>query len=533
MIEESSGDETGFILKVQITFYNPVNMTAFREYIFEILIDNVQIEADFIIFEFKEELTVCIYAIDNFGDYSNSLTQNIYMTLMDRQEDIMEKFQVAAIIIIEVPLPTVSPSPSLTPGSTPTGEKIPDWPLPLIGTVGAVVLILALVIFCVIIVVLLRRRKIVAERKRNQLWEDTHPSMGMVRLQGEVKRPMRPSRVSFVSRGHHLLQTLSHPLSVEELGRNLAAYSKLCDEYMSIPPNMANVSDIPVGADEKNRYIDVLPNPSSRVSMFLKFGIAHSDYINANYIRGYRNQSKAYIATQGPLSHTVVDFWRMIWDQKTSVIIMTTGLVERNLEKCTQYWPDEQRYGAPKVYGDIQVTIRRRKKSEYFIITTFFVQHLQRMVNREILHYWFIGWPDHGVPISTEPVIDFLLESQRSRATFTMPGPTVVHCSAGIGRTGVFIAADIGMKQLEENMTVDVLKIVATMRQDRGGMVQTKDQYAFLHKVLYDYARRIGHVSPNLLMEDDELNEEDEYQNEDYDFDYQDDVLEMQTFKQK
>ena len=91
MLEESSGDETEFILKVEITFNDTVNMTAFREYIFDILIDNVQIETDFIIFEFKEELTVCIYAIDNFGDYSNSLTQNIYMTLMDRQEDIMEK----------------------------------------------------------------------------------------------------------------------------------------------------------------------------------------------------------------------------------------------------------------------------------------------------------------------------------------------------------------------------------------------------------------------------------------------------------
>ena len=91
MLEESSGDESEFILKVQITFNDTVNMTAFREYIFDILMDNVQIEADFIIFEFKEELTVCIYAIDSFGDYSNSLTQNIYMTLMDRQKDIMEK----------------------------------------------------------------------------------------------------------------------------------------------------------------------------------------------------------------------------------------------------------------------------------------------------------------------------------------------------------------------------------------------------------------------------------------------------------
>uniref|UniRef100_A0A1X7UT39 protein-tyrosine-phosphatase n=1 Tax=Amphimedon queenslandica TaxID=400682 RepID=A0A1X7UT39_AMPQE len=397
------------------------------------------------------------------------------------------------------------PIPTSTPTESSTGIPVVVW-APVGAGLGLLVIALVACMVIVGLVVLLRRRKRTKDKKKpRNYWESIHTNrhlgsaanvtMGHI---APLPRPNQVSRTSLVSRGHYQLDHLSKPMSVTELEHCLRYYGSLHDQYMSIPANMTSMNEIPSGAQEKNRYCDVLPNPNSRVVLFLKFGIANSDYINANFIRGYRGQSKAYIATQGPLPFTIADFWRMVWEQRTTVIIMTTGLVERNMAKCNQYWPDTHGYGVTETYGDIQVTVRKKVNHNDYTLTTFLVQHLERHVTREVIHYWYTNWPDMGVPDNPSSVVDFLLETRRSRESFTMPGPAVVHCSAGIGRTGVFIGADIGMRELEETQMIDVLRIVANMRQDRGGMVQTKDQYVFLHKILYEYAKRIGYVVPRI-----------------------------------
>jgi tyrosine-protein phosphatase non-receptor type 7 len=254
------------------------------------------------------------------------------------------------------------------------------------------------------------------------------------------------------------------------------------------------MADVPPGAEEKNRYKDILPNPQTRVSLFLKFAVSNSDYINANYIRGFPDSGRGYIATQGPLPWTVDDFWRMVWEQKTSVIVMVTGLEERRIVKCSRYWPDSQ-VALTASYGDLNVTLRKRVTTNpHFTVSHFHVTHREKLVSREVTHYWFTAWPDHGVPASTQPALDFLTHV-RSHAQ-EIPAPIVVHCSAGIGRTGVFIGADVGMTQLERQGEVDALKIVSTMRQDRGGMVQTEKQYIFLHQLLLAYAHQLGSGNP-------------------------------------
>jgi protein tyrosine phosphatase len=179
----------------------------------------------------------------------------------------------------------------------------------------------------------------------------------------------------------------------------------------------------------------------------------------------------------------------MIWEQKTSVIVMVTGLEEKRRVKCSQYWPDSQ-VALTASYGDLDVTLKKRTTSNpHYTVSNFHVRHREKLVSRDITHFWFTAWPDHGVPTSTQPALDFLTHIRQY--TQEIPAPIAVHCSAGIGRTGVFIGADIGMTQLEREGEVDVMKIVSTMRQDRGGMVQTEQQYIFLHQLLLSYAHQL------------------------------------------
>jgi tyrosine-protein phosphatase non-receptor type 7 len=302
----------------------------------------------------------------------------------------------------------------------------------------------------------------------------------------------RVARVGFQSR----VQVQSHPLGPDEIETLLQNLATLRKEYSSIPSNLVTMADVPPGAEEKNRYKDILPNPQTRVSLFLKFAVANSDYINANFIRGLQDSERTYIATQGPLPWTVNDFWRMVWEQKTSVIVMVTGLEERRIVKCAQYWPDPQ-VTLTASYGDLNVTLKKRVTTNpNYTVSHFHVTHREKLVSREVTHFWFTAWPDHGVPSSTEPALHFLSHI-RSHAQ-EIPAPIIVHCSAGIGRTGVFIGADMGMTQLEKEGQVDILKIVSTLRQDRGGMVQTEVQYIFLHQLLLSYARQLPSPSPSV-----------------------------------
>ncbi|XP_035825940.1 tyrosine-protein phosphatase non-receptor type 5 [Aplysia californica] len=216
-----------------------------------------------------------------------------------------------------------------------------------------------------------------------------------------------------------------------------------------------------------------------------------NSYINANYIRRYEGEPRAYIATQGPMAHTVMDFWRMIWFEKCPIIVMITKLKEKSKPKCENYLPE--RWG---VFGDVEVVIDKSLCKKGYIL-----RHITLRCNGEshsVLHYWYTAWPDHKPPDSPHMLLDLIKEVELRRyQTFDLlpRGPVCVHCSAGIGRTGCFIAISIGIRQLREEHSVDALGIVCSMRIDRGGMIQTHEQYDFVHQALAAYERELGEPS--------------------------------------
>ncbi|CAJ0587081.1 unnamed protein product, partial [Mesorhabditis spiculigera] len=229
----------------------------------------------------------------------------------------------------------------------------------------------------------------------------------------------------------------------------------------------------------KNRYANVVAYDHSRVILCSLDGQPGSDYINANYIDGYE-KPKAYIATQGPLPETFDAFWRMVWEEGSAMIVMLTNLEERSRVKCDQYWPNR----GSMTYGIIQVTILDTSVFAHYTLRTFRVQAVGEPLIREVKQLQYTAWPDHGVPDHPTPFLVFL---KRVR-TLNPPdaGPIVSHCSAGIGRTGAFIAIDIMLERLRYENTVDVYGCVTVLRGQRSYMVQTEDQYMFIHDAVLD-----------------------------------------------
>ncbi|XP_056606525.1 receptor-type tyrosine-protein phosphatase T isoform X9 [Triplophysa dalaica] len=231
----------------------------------------------------------------------------------------------------------------------------------------------------------------------------------------------------------------------------------------------------------KNRYGNIIAYPTdehTRVRLQPLEGDPHSDYINANYIDGYHRQ-RHYIATQGPMQETVRDFWRMIWQENSASIVMVTNLVEVGRVKCVRYWPDEM-----EVYGDIKVTLIETEPLAEYVIRTFTVQKKGHHEIREIRQFHFTSWPDHGVPCYATGLLGFIRQVK-----FLNPpdaGPIVVHCSAGAGRTGCFIAVDIMLDMAESEGVVDIFNCIRELRSQRVNMVQTEEQYVFVHDAILE-----------------------------------------------
>ncbi|XP_050968507.1 receptor-type tyrosine-protein phosphatase T isoform X15 [Labeo rohita] len=228
----------------------------------------------------------------------------------------------------------------------------------------------------------------------------------------------------------------------------------------------------------KNRYGNIIAYDHTRVRLQLLEGDPHSDYINANYIDGY-HRPRHYIATQGPMQETVRDFWRMIWQENSASIVMVTNLVEVGRVKCVRYWPDET-----EVYGDIKVTLIETEPLAEYVIRTFTVQKKGHHEIREIRQFHFTSWPDHGVPCYATGLLGFIRQVK-----FLNPpdaGPIVVHCSAGAGRTGCFIAVDIMLDMAESEGVVDIFNCIRELRSQRVNMVQTEEQYVFVHDAILE-----------------------------------------------
>ncbi|CAF3337665.1 unnamed protein product [Rotaria socialis] len=239
---------------------------------------------------------------------------------------------------------------------------------------------------------------------------------------------------------------------------------------------------------DKSRYRDVLPGEATRVKLQPDDDGDRNDFINANYVSGYHDQEKAYIFTQGPLQTTLKDFWRMIWQENISIVVMTTNVRESGTVKCYPYWPDQTKDVINA--GLYQVQNEKSDKYDSFVITTLVLRKKNHPNERIIYHAHYRKWPDHGIPSNTKDALLFLDKVEDYRQITATKAPILLHCSAGIGRTGTFCAIDIEIKRYLEKKIIDIPSTVYKMRTERAGSVQTEDQYLFAYLALMDYIKQ-------------------------------------------
>ncbi|XP_045495548.1 tyrosine-protein phosphatase Lar isoform X3 [Colias croceus] len=237
----------------------------------------------------------------------------------------------------------------------------------------------------------------------------------------------------------------------------------------------------------KNRLVHILPYESTRVCLTPRDG---SDYINASFVDGYRYRA-AYIATQGPLPDTTDDFWRMLWEHNSTIIVMLTKLKEMGREKCHQYWPSDRSVR----YQCFVVDPIAEYNMPQYILREFKVTDARDGASRTVRQFQFTDWPEQGVPKSGEGFIDFLGQVHKTKEQFGQDGPITVHCSAGVGRTGVFITLSTVLERMQYEGAVDVFQTVRTLRTMRPAMVQTEDQYEFCYRAALEYLGSFDHYA--------------------------------------
>uniref|UniRef100_A0A672SHA1 protein-tyrosine-phosphatase n=1 Tax=Sinocyclocheilus grahami TaxID=75366 RepID=A0A672SHA1_SINGR len=366
--------------------------------------------------------------------------------------------------------------PVIAPDSDPQPLDAGDGLIWVVGPVLAVVFII-----CIVIAILLYKNK----RK------DSEPGTKCLLNNAEMMAhnptdPVEMRRINFQTPGTYT-RMMSHPLipisELPEHTERLKANDNLhlSQEYESIDPGQQFTwehSNLEVNKP-KNRYANVIAYDHTRVILAPTDGIVGSDYINANYIDGFRKQN-AYIATQGPLPETFGDFWRMVWEQRAASVVMMTKLEEKSRIKCDQYWPSR----STDTFGAVQVALLDTMELATFCVRTFSLHKSGCNERREVRQFQFTAWPDHGVPEYPTPFLAFL-----RRVKVCNPpdaGPVIVHCSAGVGRTGCFIVIDAMLERIRHERTVDVYGHVTLMRSQRNYMVQTEDQYGFIHEALLE-----------------------------------------------
>ncbi|XP_067118377.1 tyrosine-protein phosphatase Lar-like isoform X6 [Centruroides vittatus] len=358
------------------------------------------------------------------------------------------------------------------------------------GVVWIIGPIVALLLLTPVIILLIIRRNLSDLYRRHQIIKTPAGETTMKLLTNTQERDVAAHPTDPVEMRRLNYQTpamMNHPpIPVTELANHIERLKanenlKFSQEYESIEPGQQFTwenSNIEVNK-VKNRYANVIAYDHSRVVLQQLDGIPGSDYINANYCDGYRKQN-AYIATQGPLPETFGDFWRMVWEQHSATIVMMTKLEERTRIKCDQYWPNR----GTEVYGVMHVTLVDLQELATYCIRTFCLHRSGYSEKREVRQFQFTAWPDHGVPDHPTPFLMFL----RRVRSMNPPdvGPMIVHCSAGVGRTGCFIVIDSMLERLKQENTTDIYGHVTCLRAQRNYMVQTEDQYIFIHDAVLE-----------------------------------------------
>ncbi|XP_045108840.1 tyrosine-protein phosphatase non-receptor type 4-like isoform X5 [Portunus trituberculatus] len=232
--------------------------------------------------------------------------------------------------------------------------------------------------------------------------------------------------------------------------------------------------------EKKNRYRDISPYDTTRVILT---STASGDYINASYVNMEVQGSgiiNRYIASQGPLAGTCTDFWHMVWEQQSTLIVMLTTVVEQGRVKCHRYWP---RLYETVDFGILQVTCNKEEETPGFAFREFTLINTETQEERHITHMQYLAWPDHGVPDDSTEFLNFVTQVRKARVG--MVEPTIVHCSAGIGRTGVLILMETAQCLIEANEPIYPLDIVKAMRDQRAMMIQTASQFRFVCEAIH------------------------------------------------
>ncbi|XP_071116947.1 uncharacterized protein [Haliotis cracherodii] len=318
---------------------------------------------------------------------------------------------------------------------------------------GATCVVLAAIAILILVVIVYRRRRKGRQQNQKGTPNPTYTSCSVYTLGGDMCDELNGDTSKEVMEGE---------------------FKKLPSSNIK-PVDCASLDE----NEGKNRYKDILPFDATRVPLEIE-NEDDSDYINASYIDGYMDQTR-YVATQGPLEHTKNDFWRMIWQLNTAKIVMVTNLMESGKFKCYGYWPFCS--SESTMYGSISVQCAKEEVYETYTLRSMAIWK-EGTETRVIKQFHFTQWPDHGVPRDTTALLHF--HKVVKDTALPLSGPLVVHCSAGVGRTGTFLALDYLLDQARSEGRVCVYNCVQHFRRKRMKMVQTKEQYIFIHNILLD-----------------------------------------------
>uniref|UniRef100_A0AAX7UEJ1 Protein tyrosine phosphatase receptor type Na n=1 Tax=Astatotilapia calliptera TaxID=8154 RepID=A0AAX7UEJ1_ASTCA len=273
-----------------------------------------------------------------------------------------------------------------------------------------------------------------------------------------------------ISTGHMILAYMEDHLRNKD--RLQKEWEALCS-YQAEPSSVA----VAQSADnmDKNRHAEALPYDHSRVKLKTDVNPNKQDYINASMLFDHDPRQPSYIATQGPLPHTVADFWQMVWENGCTVIVMMTALVEDGEKQCERYWPDE----GSSLYHIYEVNlVSEHIWCKDFLVRSFYLKNVQTQETRTLTQFHLLSWPADGIPTSTRPLLDFrrkVNKCYRGRSC-----PIIVHCGDGTGRTGTYILIDMVLNRMAKGVKeIDIAATLEHIRDQRPGLVRTKDQFEF------------------------------------------------------
>ncbi|XP_042145123.1 tyrosine-protein phosphatase 69D [Ixodes scapularis] len=331
----------------------------------------------------------------------------------------------------------------------------------------------------------------IMKKKNGQLYEGQGERLGLTAL---LRRTIQKNgHVPRGKRGSFAASPNTISISADNLPT--AFIKRHCDsdllfqsEFEMLPERFRDRMTVASDAPEnlhKNRYPDIKAFDQTRVKLTAIDGIPGSDYINANFVEGFGGK-KMFICAQGPLDRTVTDFWRMIWEHRVSVIVMLTGIEENGKVKCAQYWSDD---GTKEIEKQYTVRVMTTKKYSDYIVRRFFVEHTEGGIaeEREMLQFHFTMWKDFLAPEQPSWLLRFIKRVNEHYVSDR--GPLLVHCSAGVGRTGTFVAIDSLLEELEKTEEVDIFSCVSSLRKQRNFLVQSLKQYIFIYRALLEHAQ--------------------------------------------